>query len=218
MRLPVGEVIIRTCHISIHPKPGFISTNCPQHKHLQFHTLLIDTSKSSVCALSQSDSIVQTLQLWSCSFITLTHTSTAIMINVDLQTKDRSKYLHTNTMFHKCSTHEVRDTDLIFLVLTHTLCSCEPNQSPWQPQSMFPLGGVMVGVQDTEAIQNERKRQIEREQCAYLKRWARSQNNSSINRAGGMMPHLHTHLHTHNQAPQTDQVENLLSYAFPHTI
>lgn len=149
---------------------------------------------------------------------TYTHTSAAIMINVDLQTKDRSKYLHTNTMFHKCSTHEVRDTDLIFLVLTHTLCSCEPNQSPWQPQSMFPLGGVMVGVQDTEAIQNERKRQIEREQCAYLKRWARSQNNSSINRAGGMMPHLHTHLHTHNQAPHTDQVENLLSYAFPHTI
>lgn len=121
------------------------------------------------------------------------------MINVDLQTKNRSKYLHTNTMFHKCSTHEVRDTDLIFLVLTHTLCSCEPNQSPWQPQSMFPLGGVMVGVQDTEAIQNERKRQIEREQCAYLKRWARSQNNSSINRAGGMMPHLHKQTHTYTR-------------------
>lgn len=42
---------------------------------------------------------------------------------------------------------------------THTVCSCEPTQSPWQPQSMFPLGGVMVGVRDTEAIQNERKRQ-----------------------------------------------------------
>ncbi len=45
------------------------------------------------------------------------------------------------------------------LSYTHTLCSCEPTQSPWQPQSMFPLGGVMVGVQNTEAIQNERKRQ-----------------------------------------------------------
>lgn len=59
---------------------------------------------------------------------TYTHTSAAIMINVDLQTKNRSKCLHTNTMFHKCSTHEVRDTDLIFRsrTHTHTLCSCEP--------------------------------------------------------------------------------------------
>ncbi len=67
----------------------------------------------------------------------------------------------------------------------------------------------------------EREKETDRERtCAYLKRWARSQNNSNINRAGGMMPpYTHKHTPTHAQsAPHTDQVENLLSYAFPHTI
>lgn len=68
-------------------------------------------------------------------------------------------------MFHKCSTHEVRyRSDLSRShTHTHTLCSCEQTQSPWQPQSMFPLGGVMVGVRDTEAIQKQEKEtEIER--------------------------------------------------------
>ncbi len=171
-----------------------------------------------MCAPSQSDSIVQTLQLRSCSFITLTHTSAAIMINVDLQTKNRSKYLHTNTMFHKCSTHEVRDTDLIFRSRTHTHFALVSQPSlHGNLRACSPWGELWWGYK----IQRpSRTRERDREQCAYLKRWTRSQNNSSIHRAGGMMPHLHTntHLHKHNRAPHTDQVENLLSYAFPHNL
>lgn len=215
MRLPAGGVIIRTCHISIHPKPGLISTNYSLHTHLQLHTLLhkllIDTPRSSVCAMSQSDTITQTLQLQSCSFITLihknthTHTSTAIMINVDLQTKKRSKYLHTNTMFHKCSMHEVRDTDLIFLAHTHTQFALVSQPSlHGNLRACSPWGELWWGY-EIQRPSRTRERDRDRERTMRLPQ--RSQNNSRINRAGGMMPHLHTnthlltqtHIYTHKQ-------------------
>lgn len=215
MRLPAGGVIIRTCHISIHPKPGLISTNYSLHTHLQLHTLLhkllIDTPRSSVCAMSQSDTITQTLQLQSCSFITLIHKNTHTHKYCD---NDKCRFAnkeeikippHQHNVSQMFNARGERYRSDLSCSHTHTQFALVSQPSlHGNLRACSPWGELWWGY-EIQRPSRTRERDRDRERTMRLPQ--RSQNNSRINRAGGMMPHLHTnthlltqtHIYTHKQ-------------------